>query len=331
MINTDAEFLLENITFAGKGSHLAYTLGSGAASGKNNAILFKGETLAMTNTEKESAIILAKGMMYNEKRRKMEMALTDMYKEMHPDKDMHMFVEDFNDKEMIYMMDGKLYKTPYMMMGDKIMPVMKEVMEMRREENYVPMYKKDSLDGLESEDSDTLSGSIANKADNGVNKNKEEHMAKLDEIKVDVTESAEFLELTKSMADMQELLKSEIEAREAAEQKAAEIEKAAEAERVAKAKEDLTEVVVDWDLNKCKDLSQDELVEAIYKAEGKDSIIKAMQYLSEKVEMLKAEFGEEKGLNGEGEVETTDVEKAKSQVQEILQKKKESRKNGNRI
>lgn len=323
-VNTEAEYLLRDIDFSEDNAHLAYTLGSGAASGKNEAYLFKGETLAMTNTEKEEAIILAKGMMYNDKRRKMEMALTDMYKEMYPDKDMYMFVEDFDDKEMIYMMDSKLYKMPYMMMGDKIMPMMKEVMEMRKEESYVPMYKSNSPENLESKGSDALSGSIVNKADNGVNKNKEEHMADTNEITVDVTKSAEFLELQKSMADMQELLKSEQAARESAEKEKTEIQKAAELERIEKAKTDMTEVVTVWDLEKADEsLKSVDVVDALLKSESSSVLINAMEALHKRNELLKAEFGKEEGFDGEVKPSATELEKSKSSVAEILKARKE--------
>ena len=52
--NTKAKYLLEDITFDHEGAHLAYTLGSGAASGKNKAFLFKGEDLAEDNLDEES-------------------------------------------------------------------------------------------------------------------------------------------------------------------------------------------------------------------------------------------------------------------------------------
>ncbi len=52
--NTKAKYLLEDITFDHEGAHLAYTLGSGAASGKNKAFLFKGEDLAEDNLDEEA-------------------------------------------------------------------------------------------------------------------------------------------------------------------------------------------------------------------------------------------------------------------------------------
>ena len=42
-VNTTAKYLLEEITFDHENAHLAYTIGSGAASKKNKAFLFKGE------------------------------------------------------------------------------------------------------------------------------------------------------------------------------------------------------------------------------------------------------------------------------------------------
>lgn len=53
-VNTKAKFLLEDITFEHEGAHLAYTLGSGAASKKNTAFLFKGEELGEEGLDEEA-------------------------------------------------------------------------------------------------------------------------------------------------------------------------------------------------------------------------------------------------------------------------------------
>jgi len=64
--NTKAKYLLEDITFDHEGAHLAYTLGSGAASGKNKAFLFKGEDLAEENLDQDCVDFL-KAMKIEEK------------------------------------------------------------------------------------------------------------------------------------------------------------------------------------------------------------------------------------------------------------------------
>lgn len=56
--NTKAKYLLEDITFDHEEAHLAYTLGSGAASGKNKAFLFKGEDLTEEKLDEDSTEFL---------------------------------------------------------------------------------------------------------------------------------------------------------------------------------------------------------------------------------------------------------------------------------
>ncbi len=97
-MNTKAPNLLQNVDFSGAGSHLAYTLGEGAASLKNNAYLFKGEEHNLTLEERERAIVLAKGVTYNTRRKLLEDALRYVY----PD---GCWVNDFSD-EIAYVEDG---------------------------------------------------------------------------------------------------------------------------------------------------------------------------------------------------------------------------------
>jgi hypothetical protein len=124
--------------------------------------------------------------------------------------------------------------------------------------------------------------------------------------------------LNKSLADMQELLKAEQKAREAAEAKALEIEKAAEVERIEKAKADLSEVVKGWESVE----NTEEVVEALFKAEASDVLIKAMEAMNARVEEIKKAVGEaEHGLDGQVEV-TSDISKAKDAVAEILKNRR---------
>lgn len=61
-VNTTAKYLLEDITFDHEDAHLAYTLGSGAASKKNKAFLFKGEDELGTDGLDEESIEFLKAM-----------------------------------------------------------------------------------------------------------------------------------------------------------------------------------------------------------------------------------------------------------------------------
>lgn len=163
----------------------------------------------------------------------------------------------------------------------------------------------------EEKDSGPVSESDVNvnNPDTGINKNKEDYMT--EEVK---TPELDVEALNKSLADMQELLKAEQKAREVAEAKALEIEKAAELERIKKAKSDLTEVVKGWESVE----NTEEVVEALFKAEASDVLIKAMEALNARVEEIKKSIGEaEHGADGEVVV-TTDISKAKDAVAEIL-------------
>jgi hypothetical protein len=149
--------------------------------------------------------------------------------------------------------------------------------------------------------------------DTGITKNKEDTMT--EEVK---TPELDVEALNKSLADMQELLKAEQKAREAAEAKALEIEKAAEVERIEKAKADLSEVVKGWESVE----NTEEVVEALFKAEASDVLIKAMEAMNARVEEIKKAVGEaEHGLDGQVEV-TSDISKAKDAVAEILKNRR---------
>lgn len=200
-----------------------------------------------------------------------------------------------------------------------------------------PVEKVEKSD-QENTDSNAMLESNVNddKANNGINKNnKEESMTtevttevveKTEEVVEVQTQTQDVEAIAKTLSDVQALLKAEQEARKAAEDKANEIAKAAEDERIEKAKADLTEVVQGWDLEKAEDVVEADLVEALFKSEQSDVLMKAMEHLNSRIETLKSEFGSEKGEDGELVVEKTDVEKTKSSVAEILKARKEKAK-----
>lgn len=134
----------------------------------------------------------------------------------------------------------------------------------------------------------------------------------------------ETLELKKSVEDLTKLVKAANERAEKAEKAAADIAKAAEAEQLAKAKNDLTEVVKGWKAVE----SVNEVVEALFKSEGREVLIKAMDQLNEKVEEVKKKFGEsEEGLDGHIEV-SKDVNKSAAEaVSKALAKLTANKKN----
>lgn len=62
MIDTKSEFLLEDIDFSGDEAHLAYTLGTGAASMKNESYLLKGDDIELDQESQELLETISKGV-----------------------------------------------------------------------------------------------------------------------------------------------------------------------------------------------------------------------------------------------------------------------------
>lgn len=159
-----------------------------------------------------------------------------------------------------------------------------------------------------------------NKEKKSMSNKEEKTVEKATEDKAVDTVSTESVDLQKSLDEVTALLKSEKEARIAAEKEAADIRKAAEEAEVKKAKEEMTDVVKAYGFEKEADL-----VEAIFKAgEASNVILEALESLHQKVEKAKEDFGEtEHGQDGQVE-SPSDLEKTKSSVKDILAKRKES-------
>lgn len=142
---------------------------------------------------------------------------------------------------------------------------------------------------------------------------------KTDDKKIVIDDSDKLADLQKSVNDMQELLKAEKSAREAAEAKADEIQKSVEAKEIAKAKEDMTELVKAWDSVD----NTDEVVEALLKSDASEVLIAVMEGLHNKVAEVKKSFGEtEHGVDGDID-NSTSVDKSKSAVSAALKARKE--------
>lgn len=207
------------------------------------------------------------------------------------------------------------------MMGNKVqipeeyLPAVKRKVRAAYKKFYPENDMPEVLKSLDKTDSDPVLESNVNveHPDTGINKNKEDTMT--EEVK---TTELDVEALNKSLDDMKELLKAEQKAREVAEAKALEIEKAAEVERIEKAKADLSEVVKGWESVE----NTEEVVEALFKAEASDVLIKAMEAMNARVEEIKKAVGEaEHGLDGQVEV-TSDISKAKDAVAEILKNRR---------
>lgn len=147
VINTKAEYLLEDVTFDHDKAHLAYTLGTGAASGMNEAYLLKSDDINLTYEQKEESVILAKGVTYNNKRKLLEQSLEDVFPQDQSEdancctKPCGLWVDDFSDEYVYVYYSGTCYQVPYMMVEDKIAFSMENMKEVVRQEVYIPVEK----------------------------------------------------------------------------------------------------------------------------------------------------------------------------------------------
>ena len=316
--NTKAKYLLEDVDFSHAGAHLAYTLGSGAASMKNEAYLFKSDE-KLSDDDRYKAVELAKGITYRQAYKLLEEGLRELLSTT------NLYLEDFTDVSVTYEVyfDSKetYYNRPYTYEDGAL--VFGEAVEVERVTSFVAKSEDKELPptegtSVEAEvpteiDSDAISESVDKTADNGIDTNGEDSMS--DDKVVD--EATQLSDLQKSMEVMQKALDAAEAARKDAEDKAAEIEKAANEQRIEKAKADLTDVVKAWDLD-----NSDDVVEALFKAEASDVIITTIEAMHQRIEKAKKDFGtEEHGIDGESAV-VTDVTKTKESVAAILKARK---------
>lgn len=330
MINTTAKYLLEDVDFSGEGAHLAMTLnefGGSAAKARDEegAYLYKSKELSED----------AKAFIEDLEKSELEKADGDLPNSAFayvPDPDKtssrKLRIDDANHTRAAVAALGAGFRGNKVEIPESDMAAVKRKVRSAYRKFFPENDMPEVLKSLENKDSDAMSESNNNTADIGINKNnKEENMADSKvETQVDVTKSEEFLELQKSVKEMTDLWKSEKEAREAAEAKAEEIAKAAEAERIEKAKADLTEVVKGWDIEKCEGVTQEGLVEALFKAEQAELIMKTLEHLNDRIDTLKSEFGKEEGLGGEIKAAETDVQKTHTDVSAILKARAEKAK-----
>lgn len=266
-VNTQAKYLLEDITFEHEGAHLAYTLGSGAASKKNTAFLFKGEELGEDGLDEESIEFLK--AMKTKQGKQLPASAFAYVPDAEKPSTWKLRIDDANHVRSAVAALGKG------MMGNKVEIPSKDLPAVKRKVNAA--YKKfypdndvpEVLKGLENNESGLMLGSDEN-AIHGINE-KGNKMSK--EISPEEIEKAAELKVEALLkAKEEELLKS---ARVAWENEAKE-------EALIKSN---TEIV------KGLEFVSEDLVEVIVKAtvtEGGESILKALEEAGKAVEVAKA-------------------------------------------
>lgn len=313
-INTEAKYLLQNIDFGGEGAHLAYTLGSGAASGMNDYYMLKSDDVQLD--EEQQSIL--KGII-----EKAEGDLPNSAFAYVPDADKtssrKLRIDDANHTRAAVAALGAGFRGNKVEIPEKDMASVKRKVRAAYRKYFPDNDMPEVLKSLE-EGSDVVSGSnnttdSSGKSPDTISKNKEETMTT--EV---VNDNKDFEAIQKALEENTALLKAAEERALAAEKEAEEIKKAAEQAEIQKAKDDLTQVVKGWESVSEED--RPAMVEALYKAEDSLTIIKHMEAQEERINKLKEDFGtKEHGADGEVVVKSHSEEQ-KAGVLDILKNRK---------
>ena len=198
-INTEAEYLLQDLTFEHDEAHLAYTTGTGAASGMNEAYVLKTEDIELDPESQE---------LIEEIIHKAEGDLPNSAFAYVPDKDKtstrKLRIDDANHVRSAVAALGKG------MMGNKVQIPSKDLPAVKAKvraaykkffpENEVPSVLK----SMGEKDSDAVSESSIQKADHGINK---EENTVTDTVSIN---KAEHEDILKQLAAYQEKEKQEL-------------------------------------------------------------------------------------------------------------------------
>ena len=164
-INEEAEYLLEDLTFEHDGAHLAYTTGTGAASGMNEAYVLKTEDIELDPESQE---------LIEEIIHKAEGDLPNSAFAYVPDKDKtstrKLRIDDANHVRSAVAALGKGMMGNKVQIPEKDLPAVKAKVRAAYKkffpENEVPSVLK----SMGEKDSDAVSESSIQKADHGINK-----------------------------------------------------------------------------------------------------------------------------------------------------------------
>lgn len=301
--NTKAKYLLEDITFDHEEAHLAYTLGSGAASGKNKAFLFKGENLVEDNLDEDSTEFLkALKKEGSEELPASAFAYT-------PDKEKpstwKLRIDDANHTRSAVAALGKG------MMGNKVQIPSKDLKAVKSKVRaaYKKFYPDNEvpnvLKSLEENESGLMLDSEYT-ADTGINKtNKETEMSEVTNEEL-IQKAAEDKVEALLKAKQEDLLK------------AAKAEWEAEQASIALTKSHT-------DILKGLDFISEDQVEAIVKAtvvEGGESILKALEAAGQAVELSKAAETQAKEDLNKFKEDFSATEQVQAEVKELSFKDK---------
>ena len=201
-INTEAEYLLEDLTFEHDEAHLAYTTGTGAASGMNEAYVLKTEDIELDPESQE---------LIEEIIHKAEGDLPNSAFAYVPDKDKtstrKLRIDDANHVRSAVAALGKG------MMGNKVQIPSKDLPAVKAKvraaykkffpENEVPSVLK----SMGEKDSDAVSESSIQKADHGINK---EENTVTDTVSINKSEHEDILKQLELLKSYQEKEKQDL-------------------------------------------------------------------------------------------------------------------------
>jgi len=207
MKNTKAKYLIEDVEFSHDESHLAYTLGSGAASGMNEAYILKADETEISEEEQEFLDEILKAT---------EGDLPNSAFAYVPDKDKtstrKLRIDDANHVRSAVAALGKGMMGNKVQIPSKDLPAVKSKVRTAYKKFFPENEVPDVLKSLEDKDSDAMSESVNKTADIGTN-NKEETQVMsdnltqadlqkaLEEARIEWAKEQEIKDLTKSKTE----------------------------------------------------------------------------------------------------------------------------------
>ena len=295
-----AKYFLKDIDFSHENAHLAYTLGTGAASKLNEAILLKGEDVELTEEQEEyinkfkDQTPVLKAEMFNNTLRNM---LHSKLKQEYRDGTEWVWLEDFTDSEAIFSMgDDKTFKVSYSMEGDQI-KLDDQLVQVIADTRYVELKKASGEKPEQQEENE------ASRLDNVIEKTKEDNMTQeatnVDKIEID---KAQLDELQKSLKALEELQK-------AAEQKD-EVIKSLQADKEARDFQEVTKACDKF----VAVTEKEELAKALFAVQKAGMKAEAVTLFKAFADVQKAA---DEALEKEAGIESTDEESVDNEMNEV--------------
>jgi hypothetical protein len=307
--NTKAEFMLTDLSFDHEDAEISYTLGSGAASGKNDAFILKSDDTPLGDKAQAVLDEIKKSQSYtNDLRRNLETALEKKLKDV-AGCCVWPWVKDFNDTSVIYETNDITYQRSYTE-NNGVVTLGDDPKEVVVSTDYIAK-SKESTETADVVNVDKKSTEVESPVENldeiekGTLPNKINDEDTMSDITVEALLKAqeEQVALNKALEEKLEAVLKSTEASEAALKE--QIAKAAEKEKVLVVKAITDEVTSIAGLST---ETRKDVVKAIVPLHGQDSYNTIMKAFEEITKSLEAVAVEEVGAEGTDEEITKAVD-----------------------